>query len=181
MSLEDLTRYFLRRDLSGDEITKLIGRPPVLYSNLGSYSSVKQLLGKYGYVVILYQKTQFDGHYVALFQDKNGNLNFQDSYGFKPDMPINMGLLPYDEPLPRYLSNLLDSSGMRVIINDYDYQKGKRKGYSDCGRHACLRILCRNLSNDQYRIMLTHNKSAFLTADHCAVLLTMLSLGDLNM
>ena len=178
MSLEDYTRYFVRRDLDGDEITKLIGRPPVLYSDLKKYSSIEQLLGKFGYVVILYQKTEFNGHYVSLFEDKDGNLNFQDSYGFSPDVPINMKLLPYDESLPRYLSILLEKSARKLIVNNYDYQRGKAKGFADCGRHACLRIRLRNLSNDQYRVLLTHNKSAFLNSDHCVTILTLLSLND---
>lgn len=180
MSLEDYTRYFLRQDLTGEEIQELIGRPPIRYSDLAKYSSISQLLGKWGYVVILYQKTENDGHYVALFEDADGNLNFQDSYGFGPDVPINMKLLPYDTPLPRYLSELLEKSGKKLIINRYDYQRGKTKGYADCGRHACLRIRLRTLDNDQYRVLLTHNKSAFLTSDHCAVLLTLLSLHDLT-
>ena len=177
MSLEDYTRYFVKRDLSGDEIAKLIGREPVLYSDLKKYSSISQLLGKFGYVVILYQKTGFDGHYVALFEDKDGNLNFQDSYGFKPDVPINMKLLPYDEPLPRYLTMLLEKSARKLIVNNYDYQS-RKPNTADCGRHACLRIRLRNLSNDQYRTLLTHNKSPFLNSDNCVTMLTLLSLND---
>jgi hypothetical protein len=174
MNLEGITKKFLLRDLTGDEIRQLVGREPVVYSDLAKYSNIDSLLGKWGYVVLLYQKTRFDGHYVSLFRDKSGAINFQDSYGFGPDEPINMGLLAYDKPLPRYLSSLLESE--RVIVNRYDYQKGKTT--ADCGRHACLRIRLRNLSNDQYRAILATNRSAFLTPDNCAVILTLLSLND---
>ena len=179
-SLENIVRFYVRRDLSGDEIKKLIGKEPILYSDLKNYSSIDQVLGQRGYAVILYQKAELDGHYVSLFKDGDGHLNFQDSYGYGVDVPINMGLLPFDKPLPRYLGQLIESSGMRLITNDFDYQRGKMKGYADCGRHACLRIRCRSLSNDDYRYMMTNNVSKFLTPDHNATILTLLALDDLN-
>jgi hypothetical protein len=179
-SLETMVKYYLRRDLSGDEIKKLIGREPVLYSDLKNYKSVDDLLGRYNYVVVLYQKAEFDGHYVSLFKDDDGNLNYQDSYGYGVDVPINMGLLPFDKPLPRYLGMLIEKSGRRLITNTFDYQRGKMKGYADCGRHACLRIRCRKMSNDDYRYMMTNNVSKFLTPDHNAVMLTLLALDDLG-
>jgi hypothetical protein len=183
MSLLDITKYFVRKDLTGEDIQQVIGRAPILYSELSKYSSISKLLTKaVPYAVILYQNTKYDGHYVALFIDDKGNLNFQDSYGYAPDQPINMGMLAFDEQLPRYLTKLIDSSGMNLIVNKIDYQSKKHPNYADCGRHACLRILLRNLNNLQYSDLLMKNsrQNAFLTSDHIAVILTLPYLSDIT-
>jgi len=182
MSLIDITKYFVRRDLSGTEIQTLIGKPPVLYSDLEKYKSITQLLPKNSpYVVLLYQNTKFQGHYVSLFLDQDGCINFQDSYGYLPDEPINQGMLPYDAPLKRYLSKLIEASGLKLISNKIDYQSSKH-GYADCGRHASLRILLRNLSNEQYSKLMTKSVKTvpFLTSDHIAVILTLSGLDDIE-
>ena len=182
MSLIDMTKYFVRRDLSGSEIETLVGKPPVLYSDLEKYKSITQLLTKNSpYVVLLYQNTKFQGHYVSLFLDQDGCINFQDSYGYLPDEPINQGMLPYDAPLKRYLTKLIDASGLKLISNKIDYQSSKH-GYADCGRHACLRILLRNLSNAQYANLMTKSVRTvpFLTSDHIAVILTLSGLDDIE-
>lgn len=183
MSLIDITKYFVRKDLSGTDIQTVIGRAPVLYSELTKYSSINKLLPKANpYVVILYQNTKYNGHYVSLFIDNDGNLNFQDSYGYAPDQPIQLGMLAFDEKLPRYLTKLIDSSGMKLIVNKTDYQSKKHTNYADCGRHACLRILLRNLSNAQYNDLLMSNsrQNPFLSSDMVAVILTLPYLSDIT-
>lgn len=182
MALIRMTEFFLKQDLSGVEIQKLIGKPPVLYSDLVKYKNLSSLLPKSSpYCVILYQNTKYEGHYVSIFIDADGCINFQDSYGYSPDVPINEGLLPFDSPLKRYLSNLIQKSGRKLISNTTDYQSHK-KDTSDCGRYACLRILLRDINNDDFKSLLTSSKltNSFLTPDNIAVVLTLIGLDDIT-
>ena len=55
MSIEQLVTHFKTRDLTGQDIIKLIEKGPVIYSDLKKYRNLNQLLGKEGYVVLLYQ------------------------------------------------------------------------------------------------------------------------------
>lgn len=177
MSIERMVNYFKDQDLSGQDIEKLIHKPVVLYSDLKNYSSLNQLLGKEGYVVIMYQTSSVStGHFVCLFL-KNNVIHFQDSYGFKPDSEIQYA--QYDQKLPRYLSQLIESDGRPIVWNKHDFQS-KNPNVATCGRWSCLRILLKDLSNQQFQNLFYSNNCSYLTPDNLVTMLTLVALHNIQ-
>ena len=177
--IEQLILYFRKQDLTGDDIYKMIKKAPVPYSQLGKYKSLNELLGKEGYVVILYEVSRNSGHWVCLV-DQGDTIYFQDSYGYPPDAPITRGLVPYDKKnYPLFLTKLIQSSPKKFDYNKVDYQS-KNPNTGDCGRHACIKCLLKDVPNDKYRQLLFNNQNPYLTPDNLVVLLTLLGLNNIN-
>jgi len=178
MSLEQMTLYYKDRDLNGNEIIKLIGKPPIVYSGLAKYSSIDQLLGKENYCIIMYQtSSRTTGHFVAITRnDRTGQIRYNDPYGI-PNPDTELQFTAYDQKIPKYLTALL--KGTNYESNTIDYQGGK--AVSDCGRWSSLFCLLHNLTQLQVRQLFKTNGSGFLAnSDNCAVLLTLLALNDLT-
>jgi len=177
MSLEQIVKYYKMRDLSGSEIENLIGKPPILYSDLKHFGSIEQVLGKEGYCVVLYQtSSKTVGHFVALTRGEGGKLRFADSYGLYPD--AERQYTQYDEAIPAYLTRLLE--GTNFEYNKTDWQSWKH-GVSTCGRFSSLFCLFRNLSLAQIEELFKMNQSAFLKdTDNVAVLLTLIGLDNIQ-
>jgi hypothetical protein len=178
-NIESIVKYYVRKDLMGDEIKNLIGKYPVLYSDLKNYTLKKLLKGVGDYQVILLQTlTKLEGHYVAVFERPEGIYYF-DSYGLgTPDSYKEY--TKYDEQLPNYLSALLNSSGKNIISNNYDYQSWN-PGTSTCGRYSALRIHLRDLNNDQFHSLFIGNQSKFLNnPDFVVCMLTLTALNNIN-
>jgi len=177
MSLEQMTLYYKDRDLTGDEIVKLIRKPPIVYSELGKYKTIDQLLGKENYAVIMYQtSSKTTGHFIAITRnDRTGQIRYNDPYGI-PNPDTELQFTPYDQQLPKYLNALL--KGTNYESNRVDYQGGKK--VSDCGRWSSLFCLLHNLTQLQIRQLFKTNGSGFLgNSDNCAVILTLFALNDL--
>jgi len=178
MSLESMVQYFKMRDLTGSEIEKTIGRPPILYSDLKKYKSLKQLLQGFGYAIILLQtSSKTTGHFIAITQNNNtGKYRFSDSYGMDPTTILSY--LPYDKNLPQYIVDLF--RGVDSEHNTIDYQS-KNNGVSTCGRWATLFCKFRDLSLPQFHAIFKTNKSAYLQqSDNDACLLTLMMLDDIT-
>jgi hypothetical protein len=176
MSVESLVNYFKSKPLSGDSIKEAINKYPILYSELKNYNSIDDVLGNEGYAILMYEVSRYSGHYVSIFKDSKGNINFQDPYGFPVDVPINNNMVPFDKPLPRYLTLLLSKSKYNVIQNTFDYQS-KQSTVQDCGRHSICRIKLRHLSNEQYKRLLINSSIPFLNCDNIVTLMTLLVLN----
>ena len=176
MSLESIVQNLIYQDLSGDEIKTLVGKPPVVFTDIIKYSSLSQLLGAEKYVVLLYQTSSITtGHYVCISQNDDGQIRFVDSYGYTPAQIRQY--TPYDDKFPAYVINLL--APYKVEYNTTDFQ-GKRRGISTCGRWASIFCKLRNMPLADIKQMLLTNKSHFLNNyDNVAVLLTMMSLKQL--
>jgi hypothetical protein len=179
MSLETSVNYFKKQDLNGEEIIKLTNKAPVLYSDLAKYKTIDDLLGKEGYVIILYQtSSKTTGHFVAITRnDKTGRIRYADSYAIRnPDAEIQY--TPYDQSLPKYLSALLE--GTNFESNTVDYQSSQ-KGVSTCGRWSSIFCLLRNCELSQISTFFKGNKGGFLqNSDNCATLITMWALNDIT-
>lgn len=130
-------------DLTGQDVVKICeGQVKVVpYHELGGFDSIEQLLQPYGAVIILYETTRADfGHYTALYYNNTNELEFFDSYGFKPDAE-----LPYAQfdKVP-YLTQLLAKYN-----KPYDYNKVRlqewEKDVNTCGRWTSLRVRTRKL------------------------------------
>lgn len=179
MSFENLVRLYQTRDLDGDAIERLVGKPPVLYSDLRKYKSAQQLIGKEKRVVILYQtSSRTSGHFVALYERFDGVLCFCDSYGLKYDAEIQYA--EYDQPLPRYLTNLIENSGMDIDYNKVDYQR-KQSRIADCGRYSSFFCTVgQQATFREIQTMLTTNQDAFLIPDHIVTMVTLLGLHNIR-
>ncbi len=177
MSLEQMALYYKDRDLDGQEIQTLIGKQPIMYSDLAQYQTLGQLLGKENYVIVMYQtSSKTTGHFVAITRnDTTGKVRYNDPYGI-PNPDKELQFTPYDQKLPKYLTKLLQ--GVDYESNTVDYQGGKK--VSDCGRWSSLFCMLRNMTSQQVQRLFKTNGSGFLgNSDNCAVLLTLLSLNDL--
>ncbi len=179
MSLQDVVSHFRKRDLSGLEIQNLIHKAPILYSDLERYTSLKQLLGKEKYAIVLYQtSSKTTGHFVAItLSDVTGKVRYCDSYGIpNPDREIQY--TPYDEKLPPYLTQLL--APYDYESNTVDYQ-AKNPVVSTCGRWSSVFCKWRNLSLAQIKEIFSTNSDPYMRdPDNAVCLLTMLSLHDIR-
>ena len=164
-------------DLNGQEILRLTGKQPVIYSDLRKYKDIDQLLGKEGFIVVLYQTSSYSvGHWVAITRNDNtGMIRYCDSYGI-PTPLQEIQYTPFDEKLPAYLDHLLD--GVNYESNRFDYQ-ARTKGISTCGRWSSIFCIMRNKSLAEIQRIFTTNKLAFFNDyDNCATILTLLSLDE---
>jgi hypothetical protein len=178
MSLQQMVLHFKKTDLSGEEIQNLTGKPPILYSDLGKFTNINQVLGKEGFQVVLLQtSSKTTGHWVALTRnDITGRIRYNDSYGF--NLPEERQYTKYDEALPMYITNLL--ANIDYEHNTVDYQ-AKKSGISTCGRFASLFCKFRNLSLAQIKEMYTMNQDAFFKdVDNTVTLLTLTALDDIT-
>ena len=178
-NIESVVKYYVKKDLTGDEIKKITGKYPILYSDLKNYTIKKLLSGIGDYQVLLLQTlTKLEGHYVALF-DRPEGIYYFDSYGLGPPDSYKE-YTKYDEELPNYLSRILLTSGKPIISNTYDYQSWTRST-STCGRYSALRIHLRDLNNDQFHSLFIGNQSKFLNnPDFVVCMLTLTALNNIN-
>ena len=178
-SIENVVKYYIKKDLTGDEIRKLTGKYPILYSDLKNYTFKKLLKGVGDFQVILLQTlSKVEGHYVAVFERSDGIYYF-DSYGLgSPDSYKDY--TAYDKQFPNYLSKLLKESGKPIISNNRDYQAWN-PGISTCGRYSALRIHLMGLDNNEFNSLFIGNNSRFLNKpDNVVCMLTLTALNNIN-
>ena len=177
-SIEQVVKYYIKKDLTGEEIKKLTGKYPVLYSDLKKYT-FKNLLKNVGdfQVILLQTLRKIEGHYIALFL-RNDGVYYFDSYGLgSPDSYKEY--TAYDQQYPNYLSRLLKESGKPIIVNNYDYQSWSKT--STCGRYSALRIHLLGLDNNEFRSLFVGNNSRFLNnPDNVVCMLTLTALDNIN-
>lgn len=127
-------------DLSGDDVRNLCrGEVEIVpYHTLDNYDSIENLLSKFGAVILLYETRENFGHYVALFYNKDNDLEFFDSYGMKPDEELNYAT--YNDKA--YLTDLLKKYNKKIIANTEKLQVFK-EDINTCGRWTAMRIFFR--------------------------------------
>lgn len=178
-SIENIVKHYADRDLSGVEIENLIGKPPILYSDLTKYTFNTFFPRDSPFQIVLLQTKAINfGHYVACFLTDDA-IYYQDSYGLgAPD--TYKSYTKYDEEYPPLLKNLLatDPRRRQVISNKTDFQKwGKAQ---TCGRWASLRILFRNLTNPQFESLFRGNQGFLNRPDYVATILTLNGLDNVQ-
>jgi hypothetical protein len=185
MSLQNIVAEYIKKPLSGQEIQRLTGVFPILYSDLANYKKLEDVLAVHNkpYAIILYQvSSKTDGHYNAIGVNFEGNPFQFDPYGF-PDIKIQQ-LSPYDKKLPDYITPLLEDYARRknkkVFINNVDYQS-KSGDIADCGRHSGLACIFSQFMkfDDMYQLYF-HNASSYLKGDNVATILTLMCLDDIG-
>lgn len=133
--------------LSDDSIKKFVSNV-IKYDELENISA-KKLLAHLP-VVILYETKPNFGHWTLLHKLNNGNIEFFDSYGFKPDTEFK--LISPEYQYPHYLMNLLKELSKLTQIHYNQYQlQSKSPGVSTCGRWCILRRLYPDLDIDQFK------------------------------
>jgi hypothetical protein len=178
-SIEQVVKYYIKKDLTGDEIRKLTGKYPILYSDLKNYNVKKLLKGVGDFQVILLQTlSKIEGHFVAVI-DRHDGVYYFDSYGLgSPDSYKEY--TKFDQQYPNYLSKLLQESGKQIISNYYNYQSWNA-GISTCGRYSALRIHLLGLNNDEFHSLFVNNQSKFLSRpDYVVTILTLTALNNIN-
>jgi hypothetical protein len=178
-TFQNLCSFYVKQDLSGDDILQLTHKEPIIYSELKNYTSVEQLLGKHGYAVILYEtSSKTTGHWVCISKTFEEKLRFFDSYGLKYDAEDQYAAV--NNTLPRYLTNLIESSKYNVEWNTVDYQK-KSSAVSTCGRWASVACLVfRHMRLSEIETFLKSNSNSFLSPDNIVTSLTMLTLHEIR-
>ena len=91
------------------------------------------------------------GHWLCMFKRK-GHIEYFDSYGEKPDAQRKWlsqeRLEELDEGRP-FLTELLRRSRYRVYANNHAFQTDKGD-VNTCGRWCVARLICKDLSNEQF-------------------------------
>jgi len=176
-NLEQMTLKYKMEDLTGDEIQRLTGKPPILFSELSNFSNIDQVLGKENHAVILYQtSSRTQGHYVAITRnDLTGKIRYCDPYGI-PSPLKEVQYTQYDQALPNYLQNLLANTNYEANTTDF---QSWRAGVSTCGRYASLFCKLRNLSLLQIDYLLKRNSGFLANPDNVATILTLMALDDI--
>ncbi len=184
MSLEKMVSHFKYTDLSGGEIQELTGRQPVLFSTLGKYKNLNELLGKYNFVILLLQTLNIStGHFVCISRpDAGGKIRYFDSYGFSPITEIQE-YVPYDNKhYPNYIVNLFKGVDYEHNTIDYQSKHNSKTGQevSTCGRWSSIACKLRNVPLTNINELFKSNSSAYLQdTDNTACLLTMLTLRNI--
>jgi len=149
--------------LSGKEMIDLVGgRANIMnYRDLQKYDNIDDALGEYGALILLYESRDNYGHWTLVFKTPEGYIEHFDSYGYKPDEEIK-GIPEYYRKknynkVP-HLTYLLFTSRIPVRFSQYKLQK-KGPMINTCGRWVGLRLLLRDLTEDQFKDLMTANDS----------------------
>lgn len=185
MSLQKIVDFYKKKALTGQEIKILCGVEPIVYSDLGKYKTLEDLLAKTGkpYAIILYQVSSYsDGHYNCIGINYEGNPFEFDPYGYT-ETKIKQ-YATYDQKLPDYITPLLEDYAHRknkkMVINYTDFQN-KSGNIADCGRHSGLAaIFSQSMSFKDMADLYFTNADSWLSGDNVATVLTLLSLKDIG-
>tara|TARA_R110000803_G_scaffold96428_4_gene164596 strand:+ start:208 stop:729 length:522 start_codon:yes stop_codon:yes gene_type:complete len=146
------------QDLTGEDLKHICNGlvDIVPYHTLGNYKSIEELMGKYGSVILLYEMRENFGHYVALFMNGNNDLEFFDSYGFKPDEEIKYATYNQSNGVP-HLTQLLKKYNKKIVVNTERLQVFKEH-INTCGRWTSLRILLKDKPLREFIELFTKNR-----------------------
>ncbi len=122
------------------------------YPAFNDMSSIEEAFDPLGRSVFLFlTESPTSRHWLCMFK-RRGHIEYFDSYGGRPDSqrkwlsPEELERLDESEPS---LTTLLRRSGYRVYANTYPYQS-KREDVSTCGRWVVARLICKDMSNEQF-------------------------------
>jgi hypothetical protein len=148
-SLPEQLQSVIADPLDDSEIRHYLPDAKIIkYSELSRYHMLTQLLPQEtDYVIILYEDSPNNGHWVCLLRyprGPKGQIEFFCPYGLKPD-----GQLAWTSQSKRQLLGegrkllipLLNCCVQDVVYNPIKYQQ-EAQGVNDCGRHCVFRIKC---------------------------------------
>jgi hypothetical protein len=120
----------------------------IKYSELKGFRNIDELLPQAtDFVVILYQTSENEGHWITLlkYPERFGRytLEYFDPYGKAVDEPLNWNTQTRNKKLgiaAPYLSQLMKSSSHKLLENKVVYQ-ATNPDIQTCGRHIIYRII----------------------------------------
>lgn len=180
MNIESITKK-MYQPLSGSTLMSLSRCNKLFtYGQISKLTNYRQLFDNNGLCLILFETKKNYGHWVCIIMDTNKNsIYFFDSYGTFPDdelkyIPNNFKSVSKQDYA--YLSQLFEQAmddGYKIDYNEYVLQGADEK-ISTCGRWCGIRLLLRNLSNDEFYkyIKLLSKNSGFSILDFLITVLT---------
>ena len=154
----------VHKALSDSDIRAILGENTkiIKYSELSNYRDLDDLLPNLlDYIIILYEHSPNEGHWVGLLK-YNNIFEFFDPYGYIVDKPLTWVNLKTRRPLNEltpYLSNLLKQE--RYIYNQVKYQDEDSYVFT-CGSHVTHRIyrlIKNNMNLEQYHEFMKNLKN----------------------
>lgn len=133
--------------LDSQEVQESVGDNLMFYpyEEIPSLKSIDQMLPM---SLVLYQLAK-TGHFVCVFENSEG-VNFFDPLGYAPDSELDLPIEPHlryqKHETFTYLLKLLEQR-TPIIYNSRRYQM---KGTSTCGMWCAVRLVCRDLTDDQF-------------------------------
>jgi hypothetical protein len=109
------------------------------YNKLKNYKTIEKLLPKHkSYFILLYPvQSENSGHWVC-FTRYDKTIEYFDSYGLKPDVPLSWGSYKNNT---KYLNNLLSKTKLPMVYNSISFQSKNDLDVSTCGAYVVFRIL----------------------------------------
>ena len=151
--------------LGDDDIQKEMARPvPIwVYNQLYGQNirSILDIMDDKGQAIILVPRLAKNvGHWVCVLTNKDGEIEFFDSYGDAPDKqkegltPEKIAELGIGDDI---LVPLLKASGKPVVYNTHKFQ-AERDNYNTCGRWCVGRLLFKDFSLEDFKKMIDETK-----------------------
>lgn len=129
------------KDIIGDDVRILT------YEQLGEYNSLSELLPKeHDGIIILFERKEGEGHWLALLRGSKKNVLFFDSLAYRPDKQLLWNSkatnkrLGQDTPHLTYLLNEGLKEGFKISFNETKFQD-EQKGFTTCGRWVSMILL----------------------------------------
>lgn len=124
----------------------------ILYPDLHKYTDIDQILYPHDACFLLYEIESGYGHWCAVLKIANDTIHFFDPYGKFPDSQLKWISEPFktiSNQNHSYLLQLMYKSKYKLTYNTQQFQK-YGNNIKDCGRWCSIRILCKDLTPQQF-------------------------------
>lgn len=178
----NIIKEYEDKALSNFDILNIIDKKAniVLYPDLYKYKTLDQVLEPYEAAFILFESKPRYGHWTLIFKLNENTVEFFNPYGGIntgfPDeslkyIPKDFALMS-NQNIP-YLSLLMLKSPYQLSYNEFRMQK-HNPNIKTCGRHCCVRFICKYLDSYQYKNLITLLCNEIkLNSDELVTLLTL--------
>ena len=137
----------------------------ILYNDLAGVEDIAELMDEKGRIVMLYpRESPTVGHWVCMFVNKDGDLEYFDPYGDEPEgtkrdlSPEKLAELGIEEDiLIPLMKRSAEKRGKGVVFNSFQYQK-LAPGINTCGRHCVARLAFHQATAEEYKKILDEMK-----------------------
>ena len=178
-SLLSTLKSYERVPLSNNDINYRLSNGKaniVAYSKLHKYKTLDQLLGKQGYVILLFERKKNYGHWTLIFKTIDGGVEFFNSYNGFPDDSlkyISSDFRKRSNQDHTYLTDLFIKSPYKLSYNEFTFQR-KKQDIATCGRWVLLRLFLRDLNLYEFKDFVNKYCKQFnLTPDQLVTFLTL--------
>jgi len=133
----------IEEPMGDDDIKHYFPNAQILkYSELNNFDSIDEVLpNNKSFSFLLYEDSPNKGHWCCISRN-DGEYEFFDSYGGRPDAPLNWNDKITNQMLgqgKKTLSQLFDNTDLDVVYNDIKYQE-EEPDVNTCGRHCVFRL-----------------------------------------